>query len=151
MGVVHIYANSIRMTIAQSVEVDIDTAYYSISLSLNVILTLMIIVRLVLHRRNVRRAVGTSGGTTGLYTTIVIMLVESYALYAISLLLYIVPLALNSPVQFIFSKTLGELQVCAAYLLLSLHARTSGCCLIFTTNRSLLLISSFYELPRGEH
>ena len=114
MGIAHIYGNSFQTTIPQPVQVDIDTAYYSISLSLNVLLTLMIIARLILHRRNIQRTLGTSNGAARLYTTIAIMLVESYALYAIALLLYIVPLALGSPVQVIFSKTLGEIQVCTA-------------------------------------
>ena len=37
-------------------------AYLSISLSLNVLLTLMIVIRLILHARNARVAMGITGG-----------------------------------------------------------------------------------------
>ena len=82
-------------------------SYFSISLSLNVILTLMIVIRLVLHRRNLRKVLGTSDGTSGLYTAIVTMFIESYALYAIAFLLYIVPWALGSHVATLFAPFIG--------------------------------------------
>ena len=88
-------------------------SYFSISLSLNVILTLMIVIRLVLHRRNLRKVLGTSDGSSGLYTAIATMLIESYALYAIAFLLYIVPWALGSMVVTLFSPIIGPAQVCA--------------------------------------
>ena len=90
---------------------DIDISYYSICLGLNVLLTLMIATKLVLHRRNLQHAMGTSGGSTGVYTTIVVILVESYALYAIALLLYVVPWALQSVGLPVFSKIVGNVQV----------------------------------------
>ena len=62
-------------------------AYYPIALSLNALLTLMLITRLVLHRKNIRRAMGDQAGTSGTYKKIVTMLVESGALYAASLAL----------------------------------------------------------------
>lgn len=89
----------------------IDTVYLSICLSLNLLLTLMIVIRLILHNRNVRQAMGTSGKTTGLYTTVVTMLVESYALYAIALLSYIVPYTQGSWVVTISSQIVGGVQV----------------------------------------
>ena len=88
-------------------------SYFSISLSLNVILTLMIVIRLVLHRGNLRKVLGTSDGTSGLYTAIVTMFIESYALYAIAFLLYIVPWALGSHVATLFAPFIGPAQVCA--------------------------------------
>ena len=65
------------------------TLYLSLSLSLNVLLTLMIVIRLVLHSRNIRALMGTPGGITGLYKTIITMLIESCALYTVSSLLVI--------------------------------------------------------------
>ena len=63
--------------------------YYLISLSLNILLTLMIIVRLVLHRRRIQNAMGVTASSR-LYTTIITILVESCALYATTFLLHIV-------------------------------------------------------------
>ena len=97
-----------------STAVNFNTAYLSISLALNAILTFMIVTRLVLHIRNVRKAIGTSSRAGGLHTTaatVATMLIESYALYAVILLVYIVPWALNSSVQLIFFAVTGPIQV----------------------------------------
>ena len=96
------------------------TSYYSISLSLNFLLTLMIVARLILYIRYLRKATGASGGSSGLHTctattTVVTILIESYALHAIALLLYIVPWAVDSPVANIFSGIGGATQVCAVF------------------------------------
>jgi hypothetical protein len=88
-----------------------STSYYSISLALNVTLTSMIIIRVILHRRVLRRALGASDGFSGLYTAIAIMIIESYALYAVALLSYTVAWAINSWVTGIFSRALGAIQV----------------------------------------
>ena len=74
----------------------------------------MIVTRLVRNVRNVRKATGTSGGSSGLHTaaaTVATMLIESYALYATTLLLYIVPWAVDHTVAFIFAKSVGPVQV----------------------------------------
>jgi len=46
------------------------------------------------------------------------MLIESYTLYAIAFLLYIVPWALGSWIVTIFSSMLGSVQVIAPYLII---------------------------------
>lgn len=91
--------------------------YYSISLSVNVVLTLMIAVRLILHSRSIRRAVGDHDRTNGLYTALITILIESCALYAINFLLFIGFWAAYSPVSNIFFAILVETQVRAASLL----------------------------------
>ena len=84
--------------------------YFSIALSLNVILTLMIIIRLILHARNTRAALGGSG-IGGLSKAIVTMLVESCALYAVSSLLVIGPYGGGNYVTNLFLFVLPETQV----------------------------------------
>lgn len=69
--------------------VNFGLPYFAISISLNVLLTLMIVIRLVLHSRNIRAAMGPSSGIGELYKTIVTMLIESCALYALTSLLVI--------------------------------------------------------------
>ena len=99
--------------------INLNTASLSICFSLDVRLTLMIVIRLVVHIRSVRRATGASDGSTGLHTaatTVATMLIESYALYAIALLLYIVPWVLSSPVVDLFAKVLGSIQVCFIFV-----------------------------------
>ena len=65
-------------------------SYFSISFALKLILTSMIVIRLFLHNRKTKRTLGTSGG---LYMSIVSMIIESSALYAVAMLLFFVPWA----------------------------------------------------------
>ena len=102
-------------------EVNIATSYYSICLSLNVVLTLMIVVRLVMHIRNIRKATGASDGSSGLHTaaaTVVMMLIESYALYACVLLTYTIPWSVNGWAAPLFSGAVGAVQVRAIVTIL---------------------------------
>ena len=84
--------------------------YYSISLSLNILLTLMIVVRLIMHTRNTRTALGISG-IGGLCKAIVIMLVESCALYAVNSLLVIGPLGAKNVTWSFFMSAIGQVRV----------------------------------------
>jgi len=97
--------------------IDFGVPYYSISLSLNVLLTLMIVIRLILHNRKFRNVTGGLAGTNGLYKAVVSMLVESCALYAVTFLLFIVPWASDDPVVNIFFPILAETQVIAPFLI----------------------------------
>jgi len=101
--------------------------YLSISVSLNVLLTLMIVIRLILHGRNIRTATGSLAGITGWYKMISTMLIESCALFAGSSLLVVGALAavvysstrysnipiIGSFVVDIFFPVLAVIQVCA--------------------------------------
>ena len=68
-------------------------AYVSISVSLNVLLTLMIVIRLILHARKVRNAIGSLAGISRLCKTISTMFVESCALFTVGSILVIGALA----------------------------------------------------------
>jgi hypothetical protein len=117
----------------------LEISYFAISLSLNVLLTLMIIVRLALHSRNIRNAIGASSGAGGLYTAIITMLVESSALNAIGYLLSIITETVGSNLAYTFSSVLGHLQVrCLC------HFPTYRHCLIIEAHRPSLCSSSFY-------
>ena len=83
--------------------------YLSISLSLNVILTLMIVGRLVLHGRNIRTATGSPAGR--LYKTIATMLIESCALFALNSLMVLGTWAARDSATDVFTSMLGVTQV----------------------------------------
>ena len=85
------------------------TPYLSVSIPLNVLLTLMITARLVLHSKNIRAAMRSPAGIGGLYKTIVTILVECSALYAVSSLLVIAEA--GSRIAYIFLPILAETQV----------------------------------------
>ena len=89
MGVSIVYQTS--QPVGTWISVFLGSPYYAISLSLNVILTFMIIVRLALHSRGIRNALGRIVKPDRLYTMLITILVESSALYAVSCILYIAP------------------------------------------------------------
>jgi len=112
MGILFIYQTSQpNSSIWNNVAINFGLPYFSISISLNVLLTLMIVIRLVLHSRNIRSAMGAPVGISGLYKAIVTMLIESSALYAVNSLLFIGPWGAGSHAADIFLPILAETQV----------------------------------------
>ena len=119
MGVTFMYYQISQPTTALwgSVAQSFDYPFFAISPSLNILLTLMIVARLILHRRNIRNAMGASAGaTSGLYDAIVTILVESCALYAASFILFIGPWGSGSSVANVFFPMVAETQVRAFFL-----------------------------------
>lgn len=92
-----------------------STAFYSISFSLNFLLTLMIVIRLAWHSRNIQKLLGATAGAGGTYKTIVTILVESFALYAVNYVLFIGLWIDGNAAASIFQAILGEVQVRAAF------------------------------------
>ena len=90
--------------------VNIATSY-SISVALNALLTLMIVTRLFLLRKNLQVAMRAPVRVNGLYKVIVTLLIESCALYAVAFLLYIGTWAANSPLKYLFFPILCQTQV----------------------------------------
>ena len=84
--------------------------YFSISLSLNILLTLMIVIRLALHTRKTRNALGITG-IGGLCKAIITMLVESCALYAVNSLLLIGTMGARNAIWNLSLTIIGEIQV----------------------------------------
>ena len=91
--------------------IDLILPHLSISVLLNVLLTLMIVIRLILHDRSVRAAIGSPTGMSRLYKTIVTMLIESSALYAVNSLVLIGLWAAGSPASGIFLPLISPTQV----------------------------------------
>lgn len=90
---------------------DFGTPFYSISLSLCVLLTFMIVGRLILHSRNIRNAMGSLAGAGGFYKAVSAMLIESYALYVANFILFIGSWGASSSLQHTFFPILAEVQV----------------------------------------
>lgn len=82
--------------------------YFSVSLAINIVVTLLVAIRLLLYRRTMVQLLGPGHGTE--CTTIVAMLVESAAVYATFSLLFLIPFALDNPVSYTFLQVLGEAQ-----------------------------------------
>ena len=99
------------LIIIPQVVFDFSIPCVAISVSLNVLLTLMIVIRLALHGRNIRAASGSPAGFGGLYKAVATMLIESSALYAVNSLLLIGLWVANSGAADIFLPIVAETQV----------------------------------------
>ena len=121
--------------------VDFGLPYLSISVSLNVLLTIMIVIRLVIHSRNI---LAVKGGPArfGLYRALITMLIESSALYAVNSLLLIGLWGAGNQTADTFLPILAEIQV---RVFPRLGFRNGS--LIGGWDRSWLHSSSSNELP----
>lgn len=91
-------------------------AFWSLSIGLNMGLTLLIAGRLLVMRNRVREALGAEHSTA--YTSTLSILIESAALYSICGLVFIILYARNSPVQNIVLPPLGQIQGIAPLLII---------------------------------
>lgn len=89
--------------------VNFAVPYWSLSVALNILLTLLIVGRFIYARKLVRRTLGPQHGKA--YTTVVAMLVESAAIYSVTGLAYIICYAVKTPAQELFVALLGQFQV----------------------------------------
>ena len=83
--------------------------YFSLSLSLNVIVAVMIVTRLLLERRKIVSALGRQHAQQ--YVSIAAMIIESAALYSIFSLTFLGLYGANHPVQNIFLQILPQIEV----------------------------------------
>lgn len=119
---------------------------YSISVSLNVLLTFMIVGRLALFNRDIRNIVGPLNKPSGLYTAVSTMLIESSALHAVTFLLFVGTWAGGSLAEFIFFPILAQTQVRSILRFLRRPALPESCLILLMT-RSFLRYSLFYASP----
>lgn len=84
-------------------------AYWTLSISLNIIITVLIVARLILRRKRMRSALGDEHGH--MYTSISAMLIESAALYSVWGLVFLITYAKNSAFNNILLPALGQVQV----------------------------------------
>ncbi|KAI0693072.1 hypothetical protein BC835DRAFT_1093748 [Cytidiella melzeri] len=90
--------------------------FFALSLSLNIILTICIVLRLLIFRKYIVSALGNSHGSQ--YTSIAAMVVESAAIFSIFSILFLVPFALNHPLNEIFFQALSGVQIIATVLIM---------------------------------
>jgi hypothetical protein len=122
-------------------------SYYGVSVALNVILTLMLVVRLAIHHRNIRNVSGL--GANGLYKALIAMLIESCSIYSIALLIYIGVAASSNFAFEIFYPIISQTQVRAVFKFAQRSATLVNRLLIILMSRSSARSLSFYESPPG--
>ena len=84
-------------------------AYFSISLSVNIILTILIVARLLMFRRTLLAQLPRAH--SGHYLSLATLVIESAALYSIFAVAFLVSYALNSPISQIWLAVAQAAQV----------------------------------------
>lgn len=92
--------------------------HHSISVSLNVLLTTMITIRLMMHSRDIRSIMGASATAGKVYRAVVTTIVESCALYSVAFLLFVGPWAAGNPASYIFFPIVVQTQAIAPFLVI---------------------------------
>jgi len=90
--------------------------YLLISFSVNIVLTLMIVIRLYLHRRRTIKLLGPRHAVH--YTSIIAILVESAALVDVMLIFFLIPFAMGNPLANIPLSSMVQVQATASYMII---------------------------------
>lgn len=76
------------------------TSYYAVSLSINIILTILIILRLYLHRRHLVSKLPPQFAKH--YISLAAIIVESAVMYSVFAIIFLVTYAVNNPMNQVF-------------------------------------------------
>jgi len=98
--------------------------FFSLSLSLNIIVTSAIVIRLLIYRRRISLFMDSSHGRH--YTSIAAMIVESASIFSVFSLLFLIPFAMNHPLNQIFFQALSVVQIIAMLLIVFRVAQGKG-------------------------
>jgi hypothetical protein len=117
MGIMFVYESSRPDLIPTSIAamVPFDAPFFSISFALNIVVTILIVSRLLLHKKRVQNAMGAAVDVGGLYMATIAIIVESYAICAIAVTLYLATWGARSYLQYIFLQIIAQMQVRALF------------------------------------
>ncbi|KAG6911288.1 hypothetical protein DXG01_002127 [Tephrocybe rancida] len=104
------------LSLYSALPVAYGTSYYAISLSVNIILTLLITLRLLLYRRTVMKSLPEDHARE--YVSLLTIIVESASLYSIFALIFLITYAINTPVNSVFLTVASFTQQIANYLII---------------------------------
>lgn len=99
-----------------STSIDLGIPYWALSIAFNLVVTLLIIARLYVLRREVRRSL--TPDAADVYTSVGAMLVESAALYSVTGLVFIACYARDSGAQYVFITWLGQFESISPLLII---------------------------------
>ncbi|KAG9218943.1 hypothetical protein CCMSSC00406_0000943 [Pleurotus cornucopiae] len=92
------------------------TSYYAISLSVNIILTILITFRLLLYRHRIKESLPEEHAKH--YVSLLTIIIESAALYSLFSILFLITYAVNNPTNQIFLGMASSAQQIAGYLII---------------------------------
>ncbi|KAG1751343.1 uncharacterized protein EDB91DRAFT_1104869 [Suillus paluster] len=107
-----------------STNINYTVPYLSVSLALNIIITIIIVLRLLTYRYRISRVLGSSYGTQ--YTSIAAMIIESAALYSAFSVAFLTLFLLNNPISETFIESLTQVQIIAMLLIVFRVAQGKG-------------------------
>ncbi|KAH9841029.1 uncharacterized protein C8Q71DRAFT_742789 [Rhodofomes roseus] len=96
--------------------VNISIAYYVMSISLNILVTILIASRLLVWRYRMKRHMGSHH--TAMYTNVIAIVIESAALYSIFAILFIISFGVGSPVGDLFLQVVNQIQTVSSFLII---------------------------------
>ncbi|KAJ6500148.1 hypothetical protein C8R47DRAFT_284047 [Mycena vitilis] len=98
--------------------INFTTPYFTMSLALNIFVTLLIVARLMLYRKQINQALpsGTEHGAQ--YVSLAAMVFESAAIYSLFSLLFLVPFIMKQPLSQLFIQALSPVQIMSTLLII---------------------------------
>lgn len=94
-----------------SPELDLATPFYSLTIGLNILTTLLIGVKLMSYRARVSRAGARGNDALRDLTSVLGILIESAAIYSLSGIVYLALYLRNNPLSSPFSNVFGAMTV----------------------------------------
>ncbi|KAG2039752.1 hypothetical protein BDR03DRAFT_991702 [Suillus americanus] len=107
-----------------STNINYTVPYLSLSLALNIIISIVIVLRLLTYRHRISKVLGSSYGTQ--YTSIAAMIVESAALYSAFSVAFLTLFLLNNPISAVFIQSFTQVQIIAMLLIVFRVAQGKG-------------------------
>lgn len=98
--------------------------YLSLSLALNIIITIVIVLRLLTYRHRISKVLGSGYGTQ--YTSVAAMIIESAALYSTFSVAVLALFAIGNPISATFIEALTQVQIIAMLLIVFRVAQGKG-------------------------
>ncbi|KAH9840970.1 uncharacterized protein C8Q71DRAFT_721400 [Rhodofomes roseus] len=95
---------------------DLTLSYYTISLALNILVTIMIAARLLAHRHHIARLLGSHHAAS--YANTAAIIVESAVLYAVFAFAFLVSFGVDSAVSNVFINFVNSTQAVSAFLII---------------------------------
>jgi hypothetical protein len=124
MGIMFLLQVTSNSPYFSSTNINYTVPYLSLSLALNIIITLVIVLRLLTYRHRISKVLGSNYGTQ--YTSIAAMIVESAALYSAFSVVFLTLFLLNNPISATFLQSFTQVQIIAMLLIVFRVAQGKG-------------------------
>ncbi|KAJ7346890.1 hypothetical protein DFH08DRAFT_937271 [Mycena albidolilacea] len=98
--------------------INFTTPYFAMSLALNILVTILIVVRLMLYRRRINQALPSNTNHGAHYVSLAAMIYESAAIYSVFSLLFLVPFTIGHPLSQLFIQALSPVQIMSSLLII---------------------------------